>query len=450
LEHIKLFLAGQRPLAVSRDGSPTDTSGTDSDFPSFFYGTASEEDNKKNNLVMAITNMPPRRPRNFEVALEELKLSPDYLCVHGRVIVRNIAYEKRVVVRFTFDSWHTTSEVIAKHSESMEGGKFDKFLFSMRLEDVLPRIEEKTLVLALRYVVAGREIWDNNGGSNYIVRFSTAPSRRENQATDKKLSQPGDLSDLRKRLEKMAKDGNGKGLYTRPVSDQRLPPSPDCNSLSSRYDLKSSLGSQFLQPPPPRHVRANTHPWSSKNYSAFKSPHVKTLPSSRGSPHDSSDSDVQIIVDRELEELPFTSESSPPEHESHTPGYFEPAFKEPPSFKRTPPASPRTSPTRSVPVIMLPPSQKTQTSLSSQNITRLEPAHSYLDQRDSDENKGFMSSTASSSSASSSPSVSPTETSATAGHNGDICLSPRSPLQHQDYKQLLNQCVGLISCSVFH
>jgi hypothetical protein len=35
LEHVKLFLAEQKPLAVSRDGSPTDTSGTDSDFPPF-------------------------------------------------------------------------------------------------------------------------------------------------------------------------------------------------------------------------------------------------------------------------------------------------------------------------------------------------------------------------------------------------------------------------------
>ncbi len=38
LEHVKLFLAEQNPLAVSRDGSPTDTSGTESEFPSFIYG----------------------------------------------------------------------------------------------------------------------------------------------------------------------------------------------------------------------------------------------------------------------------------------------------------------------------------------------------------------------------------------------------------------------------
>ena len=35
LERVKLFHAEQKPLAVSRDGSPTDTSGMESGFPSF-------------------------------------------------------------------------------------------------------------------------------------------------------------------------------------------------------------------------------------------------------------------------------------------------------------------------------------------------------------------------------------------------------------------------------
>ena len=37
LEHVKLLCAEQKPLPVSRDGSPTDTSGMESEFPSFIY-----------------------------------------------------------------------------------------------------------------------------------------------------------------------------------------------------------------------------------------------------------------------------------------------------------------------------------------------------------------------------------------------------------------------------
>ena len=47
LEHVKLFLAEQKPLAVSRDGSPTDdTSGTESDFPPFIYGKEKEKERR--------------------------------------------------------------------------------------------------------------------------------------------------------------------------------------------------------------------------------------------------------------------------------------------------------------------------------------------------------------------------------------------------------------------
>jgi hypothetical protein len=38
----------------------------------------------------------------------------------GSLLVRNLAYEKHVSVRFTLDDWHTTSEVKASYKESIE------------------------------------------------------------------------------------------------------------------------------------------------------------------------------------------------------------------------------------------------------------------------------------------------------------------------------------------
>jgi hypothetical protein len=150
LEHVKLFLAEQKPLAVSRDGSPTDTSGTDNEFPVFIYGKSDEEKTNK-VLVMNVANMPKNVNANADVALLELTLSQDATSIHGRARVKNIAFEKWLAVRFTFDWWQTTSEVTAKYVESVEHSAFDIFAFTIRLNDIMARIEEKVLFLALRY-----------------------------------------------------------------------------------------------------------------------------------------------------------------------------------------------------------------------------------------------------------------------------------------------------------
>ncbi len=79
--------------------------------------------------------------------------------VEGVVRVRNLAFEKWIAVRFTLDKWQTTSEVTARYKESLPNGTVDTFVFTIKLEDVLSRAEEKSLYLAVGNSVAGRENW---------------------------------------------------------------------------------------------------------------------------------------------------------------------------------------------------------------------------------------------------------------------------------------------------
>ncbi|KAH9914470.1 putative phosphatase regulatory subunit-domain-containing protein [Fomitopsis serialis] len=273
LEHVKLFLAEQKPLAVSRDGSPTtDTSGTDSDFPAFIYGEDEKRiGEKKGRLAMEVMNMPakdtPQR-KAAECALEELTLGADSAAVQGRVRVKNIAFQKWVAVRFTFDWWQTTSEVTARYVHTLEGGLFDVFAFTIRLNDMLARIEEKTLFMAIRYTVDGKEIWDNNGGENFQVKFSRhleapqpSPAR---PATERK-----NISDLRIKLEKVAST----------QSPARKSPSPRADTfnlrsstpLSARYDLSASFKRPWKSPSPTAHTRTSTYP-SATSPNAYHTP----------------------------------------------------------------------------------------------------------------------------------------------------------------------------------
>jgi len=88
--------------------------------------------------------------------------------------VANLAFNKLVVCRFTFDYWKTTSEVIAEYAHEIRP-RFsdighDRFQFTIKLSD-LANLESKTLYLCIRYNVNGLEYWDNNNHMNFQVDF---------------------------------------------------------------------------------------------------------------------------------------------------------------------------------------------------------------------------------------------------------------------------------------
>ncbi|CDO71885.1 Carbohydrate-Binding Module Family 21 protein [Trametes cinnabarina] len=289
LEKVKLFLAEQKPIAISREGSPTDTSGTESDFPSSIYGSRREEEDKM--LTMQVSNMPAAPPADTELALEALDLSPEGTALNGTVRVKNLAFEKWVAVRFTVDSWQTTSEVTARYSESIEGSVYDRFVFTIRLGDMLARIEEKTLFFALRYNVAGREIWDNNGAENYRVTFAKVLRPRPSQSAD------SGLASLKSKLERVVNGQETVGGYVAHAGRKAHAESftlQSATSLASRYDFAASLKSPWARPSPVEspggshpHARTNTYPHALPQFPrrmATKQAYTDGHPLTRGSP----------------------------------------------------------------------------------------------------------------------------------------------------------------------
>jgi len=110
----------------------------------------------------------------------------------GSVAVRNLAYEKSVTVRCTFDGWasyvnvravYARSERVVRReasSQSLVSLEFDVFEFSVNLpvrwralRGDRPRVE-----LAVRYDVDGKTFWDNNGGQNYELVGTLNASRQ--------------------------------------------------------------------------------------------------------------------------------------------------------------------------------------------------------------------------------------------------------------------------------
>lgn len=100
------------------------------------------------------------RVQQNNVCLENMKR--DGPCIQGYVRVTNIAYHKKVQVRWTTDAWHRHQDTECTYSHTLQNSNTDCFTFK------LP-ISGEQLELALLYTVNGQTFWDNNGGRNYKV-----------------------------------------------------------------------------------------------------------------------------------------------------------------------------------------------------------------------------------------------------------------------------------------
>ncbi|XP_075181957.1 protein phosphatase 1 regulatory subunit 3E-like [Anomaloglossus baeobatrachus] len=108
--------------------------------------------------------------RQRRVCLETITTDP--FSVSGDLRVLNLSYEKEVMVRYTIDSWNTSSEVIASYQRGYSDRYSDRFSFKLLCPTLLNK--EGMMEFAIRYKVCGTEYWDNNDGQNYKVKSQRA------------------------------------------------------------------------------------------------------------------------------------------------------------------------------------------------------------------------------------------------------------------------------------
>jgi hypothetical protein len=160
------------------------------------------------------------------VRLDKLFMSDDGKNLIGIIAVANVAYEKFVSARYTFDNWKTMEESIATYtgrkSQTHLADGYDRFQFFINLENGSNRsnTSSRSLLLCARYIVKGKEYWDNNHEDNFYVQLKrksipVAPTRNLEEPTTRR------------------------------------------DSLSERYSIKESLRPR-LQPETTKHIYAVT------------------------------------------------------------------------------------------------------------------------------------------------------------------------------------------------
>ena len=101
-----------------------------------------------------------RRLRKQKVILESTK--SEGLAVHGVVRVVNVDYAKDICMIWTRDNWKTIKETPCSHYRTSRDEGTDRFSFTLRAD-------RENIEFAVRYICAGKQHWDNNGGENYVV-----------------------------------------------------------------------------------------------------------------------------------------------------------------------------------------------------------------------------------------------------------------------------------------
>jgi hypothetical protein len=249
LATIRVFNRSAKPASVSRIGGGDDTeTETEGELSTgsnsgFIRGSSAVVPFPKSPLGRRRYEIDPdvsspiptiHQPSSANVFLESLTFTPSLhpspsstVGISGTLLVRNIAYEKHVAVRFTLDDWQTTSEVSAKHLLSLTAlpntfvdckkltygdvialsplhsqpvpptdisprsisslpPQWDRFTFNIKLEDYahpsLGGLTKRTMWLVVRYTTGtGVEAWDNNSGKNYKVAFREQPQQQQQQ-----------------------------------------------------------------------------------------------------------------------------------------------------------------------------------------------------------------------------------------------------------------------------
>ena len=103
------------------------------------------------------------------VCLENV-LIKDNITVVGTVKVKNIAFEKSVIVRVTFDEWKTHKDIEASFvfpSQTCSSrDKYDTFSFTV---DMPPNLSGRNFEFCICYTTNHQSFWDNNHGNNYKI-----------------------------------------------------------------------------------------------------------------------------------------------------------------------------------------------------------------------------------------------------------------------------------------
>lgn len=129
-----------------------------------------------------LKSMIPVQFSNPPIRLDSVRLPDDHVAkLEGKVLVRNLSFDKRVFVRYTSDRWDTYDETAATYVSG--DGNIDTFKFDIDLTGSLHNDKPATeYQMALQGIIGNSTYWDNNQGRNYDLTVLRSIAEEETKS----------------------------------------------------------------------------------------------------------------------------------------------------------------------------------------------------------------------------------------------------------------------------
>ena len=151
------------------------------------------------NLWKILFNQPASNYLEFRKRLEESNVSLENVIVKsnendltGTVKVKNISFEKRVIIRSTTDNWSSHQDVncsfVDNNTSSSVTIIYDTFSFKLSLNDSNDNVQ-----FCVCFQSPQGEYWDNNDGKNYKLVRRDEQNTNEDDTSSKNLRNVRDI-----------------------------------------------------------------------------------------------------------------------------------------------------------------------------------------------------------------------------------------------------------------
>ena len=132
------------------------------------------------------SNWPPQQTsdyyahKNILLNKKTFYVQPDNSCIKGKLMIRNLALDKSVSIRYTFDCWNTIRDVDGVFfGPNPKNVAFDIYEFSMDLLGFGQLSDHGELrgklEFAIRFTAGDKDYNDNNDGRNYQIKIICDP-----------------------------------------------------------------------------------------------------------------------------------------------------------------------------------------------------------------------------------------------------------------------------------